>query len=284
MKYTLILSSFRNLHLACCKKQVNPSFKPVATNPLPPQNLHLPPKNHPLPNQVTIHPTNDHALTIQLGDTINLITHQKVLSLFQYLQQHPFAGLIDIIPAYNTLTVVYDPIIIKHLNSELQTAAHWVETHIKSILPNFSQQAAAAARQLKVPVCYHPSLAPDIEALAQQHNLTIREVIHLHTTTTYNVYMLGFLPGFPYMASVHERLATPRKPSPRKNVPAGSVGIAGNQTGIYPFASPGGWQIIGQTPLTIFDAAKQDPAFFQPGDSVQFYAITIDEFHQTRQP
>lgn len=231
----------------------------------------------------TIYPLGDHAVTIEFGNEISLDTNQRVLSLFHHIKANPFQGLMDIIPAYTTVTIVYDIAEIKKRCTPTQTAYDWLEQHVTNILQTHKLQYSVATREIKIPVCYHPSLAPDIEGLAAHHHLTIDEVIGLHTSTTYHVYMLGFLPGFPYMATVHEKLITPRKSTPRKQVAAGSVGIAGNQTGIYPFASPGGWQLIGQTPLKIFDVHKAEPALLQPGDQVTFYAISLYEFNHQQQ-
>ena len=231
----------------------------------------------------TIYPLGDHAVTIEFGNEICLDTNQRVLSLFNHLKANTFLGLKDIIPAYTTVTIVYDIAEIKKQCTPTQTAYDWLEQHVTNILQTQKLQHSFATREIKIPVCYHPSLAPDIKWLAAYHHLTVNEVIVLHTSTAYHVYMLGFLPGFPYMAAVNEKLITPRKSAPRKQVAAGSVGIAGNQTGIYPFASPGGWQLIGQTPLKIFDVQKPEPALLQPGDQVIFYAISLEEFNHQQQ-
>lgn len=232
---------------------------------------------------INIYPLGDHAVTIEFGNDISFSTNQKVVALFNHLQANPFIGLVDLIPAYTTLTLVYDIVVIKQHCAVHQTAYHWVEELIWGMVQTNNLQYSFVTRIVKIPVCYHFSLAPDIVWLANHHNLTVDDVIGLHTSTTYHVYMLGFLPGFPYMATVHEKLVTPRKDNPRKLVHAGSVGIAGNQTGIYPFNSPGGWQLIGKTPLKIFDVDKKDPALLQPGDAVTFYAISLDEFNLQKQ-
>jgi inhibitor of KinA len=134
------------------------------------------------------------------------------------------------------------------------------------------------SKLVRIPVCYAQQFAPDIASLAALHGISIEEVIAIHSGTNYRVYMIGFLPGFPYMAMVNKKIQTPRLPKPRARVPAGAVGIAGAQTGIYPTDSPGGWQLIGQTPLKIFDLAKDNPVLLQPGDEVQFYPVSIEEF------
>lgn len=231
----------------------------------------------------TIYPLGDHAITIEFGDEINHTTNQKVLSLFHYLQSNPFQGQLDLIPAYTTLTVVYDVSQLKRHYPTTQTVYDWLEQHVLYILQTQQLKFLPTTRSVSIPVCYHQTLAPDILWLAHQHKITEDQVISLHTGTTYHVYMLGFLPGFPYMATVPEQLVTPRKNNPRKLVPAGSVGIAGNQTGIYPFASPGGWQLIGQTPIKIFDVKKKEAALLQPGDEVTFYSISLEEFNHQQQ-
>ena len=133
---------------------------------------------------------------------------------------------------------------------------------------------------LRIPVCYHSSLAPDLHLLAVQLHLTTDELIRIHVATTYRVFMLGFLPGFAYMGPVDQRIVAPRHDRPRSAVPAGSVGIAGAQTGIYPMQSPGGWQLIGRTPLQLFTPHLLPPCLLQPGDEVVMYPISLDEFNQ----
>lgn len=231
----------------------------------------------------TIYPLGDHAVTIEFGNEICIDTNQRVLSLFHHLKANTFWGLKDIIPAYTTLSIVYDIAEIKKQCTPTQTAYDWLEQHVTNILQTQKLQHSFATREIKIPVCYDPSLSPDIEWLAAHQHLTVDDVIALHTSPTYHVYMLGFLPGFPYMATVNEKLITPRKSNPRKHVAAGSVGIAGNQTGIYPFASPGGWQLVGQTPIKIFDLKKSQPVLLQPGDQVIFYAISLEEFNHQQQ-
>jgi inhibitor of KinA len=150
---------------------------------------------------------------------------------------------------------------------------------LEPILNQVTDNGELMGRTLKIPVCYEAAFAPDLAELATEKNLTTDEVIRLHTNTVYRVYMIGFLPGFPYMGKVDGRMATPRRSSPRTSIPAGSVGIAGEQTGIYPLSSPGGWNIIGRTPIRLFDKDRPEPVLLQPGDAVQFYSITEDEFN-----
>ena len=227
-----------------------------------------------------VYPCGDHAVTAVLGEGIEEAVSNKVISLFEHLRSLSLTGIKDIIPAYNTLMVVYDPAMIAKNGaaSVSEKMCRWLQQEIGNC-----QSRTIKTQKKNIPVCYHESLAPDIVSLAALHNIGVEEVISLHTGKSYRVYMLGFLPGFAYMGSVPEKLVTPRKSSPRSKVPAGSVGIAGEQTGIYPFESPGGWQLIGQTPLQMFDANREMPAYLQPGDEVIFQAISLSEFNEIKQ-
>ena len=147
-------------------------------------------------------------------------------------------------------------------------------------LNNYSNQTTFPKRSISIPVCYEGTFALDLSLLAHQKNLTVEEVIQIHTKTTYQVYMIGFLPGFAYMGKVDEQIQISRKEKPRTFVAAGSVGIAGEQTGIYPVDSPGGWQVIGKTPIKMFDIAQTNPCYLRPGDEVRFIPITLTEFQQ----
>lgn len=203
------------------------------------------------------------------------------MALYQYLCERKITGVLDLIPAYSSLTMVYDLATLIKKNPG-QSAYAFMESALQQAAQLVELSSSTGSHKKIIPVCYDLSLAPDLVALAEQHRLTIDEVIQLHTAQTYRVYMIGFLPGFAYMGSVDERIRTARKTSPRTLVPAGSVGIAGEQTGIYPLDSPGGWQLIGQTPLRLFDVNKTDTCLLQPGDEVQFTPISLTEFHQLK--
>lgn len=226
------------------------------------------------------YPCGDSALTVVLGDGISADTHQKVMALFACIKKNPPAGLRDVIPAYHSLTLVYDVVVLKKKDPSLH-AYEQMRSYVDAALQKTSD-VNRTSRTVNIPVCYDASLAPDLGSLAASHGIAVEEVIRLHTSKTYRVYMIGFLPGFAYMGSVDEKINTPRKTSPRTLVPAGSVGIAGEQTGIYPFDSPGGWQLIGQTPLKMFDAGKEMPCFLQPGDEVCFYPVPLHEFYKIK--
>lgn len=235
----------------------------------------------PISSGYHMYPCGDHALTIEWGNAIDIAVNKTVMALFAALKDAHLTGVKDIIPAYNTVTIVYDTTLLKRA-VKIGTVYEWISRQIGKLIDNAEIDIEKAGRSVRIPICYDLSLAPDLASLAAEHSVTIDEVIKLHTGKTYRVYMVGFMPGFAYMGSVDKKIITPRKANPRTSVPAGSVGIAGEQTGIYPFDSPGGWQLIGQTPVKMFDTEKTDPCFLQPGDEVQFYPITKDDFQNIK--
>ncbi|RYZ27896.1 MAG: 5-oxoprolinase subunit PxpB [Chitinophagaceae bacterium] len=222
----------------------------------------------------TIFPLGDSALTIDFGNWIDEDLNEKVRQLFHQLRNVP-PFLIDVIPAYSSLTLYYDA----HALWTSETSAfEAMKRLIEPLIAKDFQKELVQKRVVTIPVCYSQKFALDLEELAKKNNLTKEEVIQLHTSKTYRVYMIGFLPGFAYMGKVDDRIATPRRVQPRKLVPGGAVGIAGEQTGIYPLASPGGWNIIGRTPLKLFDTNREEATLLQSGDEISFYSITEDEF------
>jgi inhibitor of KinA len=218
------------------------------------------------------------AISIEFGKEISIDGHEKVMALLHVLQHQPIPWIKDIIPAYTTLTIVFDAMMVYKL-SPAAPIHSTVKQQLVQMLELCSNTNGVPPRKMEIPVCYDEIFALDTKNMALEKNLSIDEIIDLHVSKTYRVYMIGFLPGFPYMAAVDEKLTTPRLSSPRSNVPAGSVGIAGEQTGIYPLDSPGGWNIIGRTPLQLFDASKENPVFLQAGDEISFKRIGMDEFH-----
>lgn len=222
----------------------------------------------------SIFPLGDSALTIDFGNVISEDINQKVLTLFHHLKTLAHPTIIDIVPAYSSLTVYYDVTSLVHAE---QTAFEMMVSKLEEFLIGASVIFAPKPNFFEIPVCYSKNFAIDIEYLSQQNEIAVEEIIHIHTSKVYKVYMLGFLPGFTYMGEVDQRIAIARKPTPVKLF-AGAVGIAGTQTGIYPVESPGGWQIIGRTPVKIFKKEDSNPVLFQPGDEVKFYTITENEF------
>lgn len=222
-----------------------------------------------------IFPLGDQAATLSFGNGIDPSTHGKILSISRWLNANPFPGLKDIVLAYSSLTVIYDAISV--VSDPGQSPFNFVSVRLQQAFEG-SSETSNDRTVIEIPVCYEGSCAPDMEAVCSLTGLPVEEVINVHTAETYRVYMIGFLPGFPYLASVDARLRVPRKQTPARNVVAGSVGLAGEQTGIYPLDSPGGWQIIGRTRVQLFLKDRQPPCLMEPGDEVRFYRVSLSEF------
>jgi len=220
---------------------------------------------------------NDSAAAIDFGNVIDKGINAKAIALFNYLTQHPIEGMIEAIPAYSSVSVHFDiPALRKKISSHKKTY-EWIENKLNQVMLNEFTGLETIPDLIRIPVCYGDEFAIDLPWIGQQKNLTREEIVYLHSSRQYRVYMLGFLPGFPYMGEVDERIFVRRKPEPQQ-ISAGSVGIAGRQTGIYPVNSPGGWQIIGRTPLKMFNKDNIDPCLLKAGDAVEFYSITGEEF------
>ncbi len=210
----------------------------------------------------------DRALLVELGDGISPLVNKKVRELFLCLKNNRVEGVVETVPGYRSLLIVYDP--LKITLSALKERLNKLHTTIdRSEIPK--------PRTLEIPVVYGGECGPDLNWVAEYHKLSPEEVVRFHTGTTYQVYMIGFTPGFAYMGQLPEAIATPRRETPRTAVPRGSVGIAQSQTGVYPVESPGGWQIIGRTPLRLFDPEKWPPTPLEMGDLVKFLSIKEEE-------
>jgi len=231
----------------------------------------------------SIFPLGDSAITIDLGNHIDEIFNIKALALHSWLIEHPVPGCLDIIMAYSSVTLFYDAagVVARGLGGhpgayallEALLEQAWRETE------DADNPEPVEGRVVSIPVCYEGEYAPDLGSVAREKGLSPEEVIQLHTGILYRVYMMGFLPGFPYLGILDQRLTVPRKSQPAPVV-AGGVGIAGRQTGIYPLNSPGGWQIIGRTPVRLFDPAAGSPLLLQAGDQVRFQPIGAAEFQR----
>jgi inhibitor of KinA len=224
-----------------------------------------------------IFPLGETAITIEFGNQIDININVKVLGHYNNLQQNPLPGMVEAVPAYSSLTVYYNATEIKKNIPGIITVFDWVKNQLNKRLAIPLAITDSVVRGIKIPVCYEDEMASDIEELAVARGLSREDVIKIHTGTKYRVFMLGFLPGFAYMGQVDKRIEMPRKTKP-VNTPAGSVGIAGRQTGIYPLNSPGGWSIIGRTPLKLFEAGNEEGTLFRAGDEVEFYSVTKKEF------
>ena len=214
-------------------------------------------------------PLGDSSLLIHLGDDIDLATNLRVHALDARLTSSQFRpeGIIETAPAYATLLVHYNPLVL--------TSAQVIDW-LRAEMTVIEEAAARRPRRIEVPVRYGGEAGPDLAFVASYLHASPAEVVRLHGSRDYAVFMMGFTPGFPYMGKLDEALVTPRLETPRTRVPAGSVGIAGAQTGIYPIDSPGGWQIIGHTSLKLFDLSAEQPFLFAPGDSVRFIMESLD--------
>jgi len=227
-------------------------------------------------------PLGDRAVMITLGATIDEATHRLVRTASMRIDRRPPAGFIDQVPAFTSIAVLYDPIVAARGTSKTPYAR--VVDDLTAALDGLTAERLPPARVVQIPVCYGGALGPDLEDVAHAHEMTADDVVRLHTGGDYLVYMVGFMPGFAYLGGLPAKLATPRRTTPRTVVPAGSVGIGGSQTGVYPLDSPGGWNLIGKTPMAIFDIARAEPALLATGDRVRFRSITEAEFRNWSVP
>jgi KipI family sensor histidine kinase inhibitor len=218
---------------------------------------------------VTISPAGDSAVWVEFGNEISPALNNRVHGLAKSLTEKPLRGVVDMVPAYASLLVCYDPMVVsgKKLSAALASRAK------KN--PGTEQ---GQGRVVGIPVCYDGDFAPDMEAVCAHTGFSRKEVIARHSSPLYRIYMLGFLPGFPYLGGLDPALETPRLETPRTKIPARSVGIGGAQTGIYPLESPGGWRIIGRTPLKPYDPDRAEPFLYAAGDSIRFYPVSRDEY------
>jgi inhibitor of KinA len=215
-------------------------------------------------------PLGDTAIVIALGEEIDVATHEKVKAVAHLIDTNPLEAMVEYIPAFTTVTVIYDPLAITY-----ERFTERVRTLLEQAPPT---SAGLEDRLVEIPVSYGGELGPDLDAVSTHTGLSSEEVVDLHGQPEYLVYMIGFAPGFPYLGGMSERLASPRRESPREKIPAGSVGIAGSQTGVYPIETPGGWQLIGRTPLRLFRPDRDNPSLLRTGDRVRFHAIGPAEY------
>ena len=215
-------------------------------------------------------PLGDTALTVTFGNTISAELNDRVLAADATINASPFVGFIETVPAYSSISVFYDPLAVSKLNNETSTAFETVKALITKSLAGIVKVTAKPANLIEVPISFAAEDAPDLKLLADAKGLSTDQVIEIFLSQSYRVFMLGFLPGFSYLGEIDERIAMPRKESPRTFVPKGSVGIAGRQTGIYSLDSPGGWQIIGRTAMEMFLPGEDPPVRLKAGDQVRF--------------
>lgn len=217
-----------------------------------------------------IFPLSDSAITIDFGNVIDEKINDIVMQLYSYCTKNAFVGMKEVMPAYASLTIFYDIFSVRKTYVSFNTAYAFVEDFLIKNYKNIGKTESFVKRTIEIPVMYD---AEDLAYVADYHQISEAQVIELHTNPTYRVYMMGFLPGFAYMGGLDARIVTPRRATPRTKVPAGSVGIAGNQTGIYPSESPGGWQLIGRTELQLYTPNAAEITLLKAGDLVKFVAL-----------
>lgn len=220
-----------------------------------------------MPFDPCLTPLGEAALLLELGDGIDPALNARAHALAAALLRSDLPGLGEPVPGYASLLIPYDPAQLSY-----SALSEWLHEKYEAVQP----LPTAQARVVEIPVHYGGDDGPDLDFVAAHNGLTPAEVIARHTAPLYPVYFMGFAPGFPYLGGLDPRIAAPRLPSPRTRIPAGSVGIAGSQTGVYPLETPGGWRLIGRTPLPLFDPAHQPPFLLSPGDRVRFVAIKSD--------
>ena len=215
--------------------------------------------------------TGDRGLLVEFGAAIDPEINQKVRQVFLSLEKMPIEGVTEVIPTYRSILISYDP---------FKTDPERLKKRILDHESNLEKWEIPPPETVEIQVAYGGEFGPDLEFVAQHNKLTPEEVIQIHTSGTYLIYMIGFTPGFPFLGGLSEKIFTPRLENPRLVVPAGSVGIANNQTGIYPIDSPGGWQLIGRTPIKLYDPTSANPFFLKAGNYLKFKRILKKEFQE----
>ncbi|WP_367567033.1 5-oxoprolinase subunit PxpB [Lacrimispora sp.] len=220
---------------------------------------------------VQIKAVGDCGALVELGDSISEAVNGRVMELNRNINELSLEGVLETVPAFCSVLIFYDP---------LKTDYEAVSKVLFQLSETLEAKAGTGGRLVEIPVCYGGSFGPDLSFVAEHGNITEEEVIRIHSGRDYRIFMLGFLPGFPYLGGMDERIFTPRLKTPRTRIPAGSVGIGGEQTGIYPMDSPGGWQLIGRTPYRLFKPEEAGKSLYEAGDSIRFVPISQEEFEE----
>jgi inhibitor of KinA len=227
-------------------------------------------------------PLGDSAIVVELGTNIELDTHRKVQELSSYLEGNILQAMTEYVPDFTSVTVYYDCAQAASLLAKFRVASPYevMQRLLEEILAKIKVKGEHKPEVVEIPVCYGGEFGPDLEYVAKHNHLSPEEVIEIHSAGTYLIYMIGFAPGFPYLGGLSEKIAVPRRESPRLNIPAGTVGIAGNQTGVYPIETPGGWQLIGKTPLRLFNPKQSPPILLKAGNNIRFKPISHIEYQE----
>ena len=225
-------------------------------------------------NKIKLLTAGDSSILLQFGNTIDPAINRKIAATVQLMREQHINGVTDVIPAFCSLLINYDPRVISY---------EQIRGRMEALVKIDVTAGDTRKRVFEIPVCYGGVYGPDIQNIADHAGMSVEEVIQIHTSRDYLIYMLGFLPGFTYLGGLDERIHTPRLANPRIRIPAGSVGIGGSQTGIYPMDSPGGWQLMGMTPVKTYDPDREVPILVEAGDYIRFVAIDEDEFHRIKE-
>lgn len=230
-------------------------------------------------------PLGDTAVLIRCGNQIDSATHDIVRTIVHQIEQAKLRWVIECVPAFASVTIHLDLFLLwqsqptlSHPSPKENDLFTIACQQLQQLLGATTSMSEGMSRHIEIPVCYGGLFGEDLPDVAEYHQRTIEDIISLHTSATYFVYMMGFAPGFAYMGGLSPQLATPRRPTPRTAIPIGSVAIGGHQTGVYPLETPGGWHIIGRTPLSLFDVTRVEPSLLRAGDSVTFRAVSEEQF------
>lgn len=217
--------------------------------------------------------SGDSALNMEFGNSISEEINKKIRAMTSAVEMKEVYGIMELVPTYRSLMIHYDP---------LKVDFYELVNTLKKIEENVDNIKLPAPEVIEVPILYGGDWGPDIENVARYNNISVEEVVEIHTSKEYLIFMLGFTPGFPYLGGMDTRIAAPRLQTPRTRIPGGSVGIAGEQTGIYPVSSPGGWQLIGSTPIKLFDPHRENPILLKSGNYIKFKSINEEEYQKIK--
>ncbi len=226
----------------------------------------------------------DSAVVLHVRDTFDDAPNEtldQVLGYSDFLRRAELPGVVEVAPAYTTVTLFYDPARAVAAGADPESVFEWIAARVQTAIANgHIRLKRSRGSAIEIPTCYDPKFAVDLDEVSHHVGMSPDQVIEMHSASAYRVNCIGFTPGFPYLSGLPPELAVPRRPVPRKHVPAGSVAIGGNQTGIYPITSPGGWNVIGRTPLKLFTPDKNPPVLLCAGDEVRFRRISLDQFQE----